>query len=845
MKRVLEEAWHRLRPLPRGWGFWLPVLAVAYLLVLLFLRPVSPFEWDEIQYQRALDRYDVAAHSPHPPGAPLFVASGAILRVLLGDPQWAMQVAAMLLSCIGLIALYRFARHLGGSRWSGVAAAAVCGFAPCFMFHANVGLTDAPAAGMLLAAGLFGALALDRPRLLPVAGVAAALASGIRPQAAPVLVPLGVALLFAAIIRRWWRPLVFGTAAFAITFAAVWLPAILITGVANYRQAVVHHTQYLATAERITHFPTVEFGEVLGFWLVGPLGNTTLAYSFWLLAVTGLLAWWRAGKRLLASLVAAGAVLYVVQGFYTLNVFATGRFFLPALPWLALLVAGNLVWQRSWQRRLAGAVIAAWCVGGVGWGARTYLQRLEPAPVWSALTYVRDHFDPATTRVLFDGAYSPHVDYVLSRAGFRVEALAPEDALAKGDRTERDVVLVRHLPIPGRPVLFHLRWQASKMLQLAFDRYDEATVMGVGEKGPWYSMDWQVRENGRWLVWQSGSIRLTTGEAPLSAVLCPVNKVVEVQQGTKLPWAVEPGECRGVVLLPGQHGRVRVRSSAGSHVLLKPVVFTPLPVGAGAAALREQEEASAMLPGELAYVVPVVAHKAGSRGSFWVTEGSISASGTSGGDLVTAFLPSGFDNAVARFVRLPFEGRRSLSSKDALASLGFLAPGQETSGALLLLWEGRGREALPVVRFRTFDRTRPEPTGEESIVPVLKPSQGLRPGGTARFPEVFVAAGSRVSVGAVGLANVPTEVTFEAGGKSSVAIHVPVFGHAQRPLSFVAGLLDLRATVRGAEKDALVFPYLSLVDGATGHASYLVGAPESPASGTLLLPVGVERRQER
>ncbi|MDD5564037.1 MAG: hypothetical protein PHQ91_10010, partial [Thermoanaerobaculaceae bacterium] len=46
---------------------------LAYGVALWLFRPLTPFEQDEVLFLKALDRYDVALHSPHPPGYPLFV----------------------------------------------------------------------------------------------------------------------------------------------------------------------------------------------------------------------------------------------------------------------------------------------------------------------------------------------------------------------------------------------------------------------------------------------------------------------------------------------------------------------------------------------------------------------------------------------------------------------------------------------------------------------------------------------------------------------------------------------------------------------------------------------------
>ncbi len=47
------------------------LLALAvYGALLWFLRPVAPFEWYEVLAQSAILHYDVASHSPQPPGSP-------------------------------------------------------------------------------------------------------------------------------------------------------------------------------------------------------------------------------------------------------------------------------------------------------------------------------------------------------------------------------------------------------------------------------------------------------------------------------------------------------------------------------------------------------------------------------------------------------------------------------------------------------------------------------------------------------------------------------------------------------------------------------------------------------
>jgi hypothetical protein len=90
-------------------------LLLVYGLLLWVLRPVTPFEWDEVLFLRSLEHVDVLDHSPHPPGFPAYVYWARLVHVALPDPLTAVQVATLLLVLVGLWATYRVVVALGGS----------------------------------------------------------------------------------------------------------------------------------------------------------------------------------------------------------------------------------------------------------------------------------------------------------------------------------------------------------------------------------------------------------------------------------------------------------------------------------------------------------------------------------------------------------------------------------------------------------------------------------------------------------------------------------------------------------------------------------------------------------
>lgn len=46
----------------------------------------GPWEWDETLFARGILNFDLAAHFPHPPGFPGWLAIGHLLTPVVGDP---------------------------------------------------------------------------------------------------------------------------------------------------------------------------------------------------------------------------------------------------------------------------------------------------------------------------------------------------------------------------------------------------------------------------------------------------------------------------------------------------------------------------------------------------------------------------------------------------------------------------------------------------------------------------------------------------------------------------------------------------------------------------------------
>jgi hypothetical protein len=218
-----------------------PVAAAALGLafVALSLATRLPFQdrtlfiSDSVRYALALERYDMTAGRPHPPGNPVYVALIGGLDRLLDDPVTALAVFSALASGVAFLFAYLLARDLAGET-AGWLAAGLLAVSPLFWFFGAVGM---PAAGEA-ALALMVAWMARRARAPVEAGwfwgmtVTLALAFGFRSTFAVLMGPLW---LYAA-WRHPWRRLV-GGAGLIVASAFAWtaLVASLSGGWAAYR----------------------------------------------------------------------------------------------------------------------------------------------------------------------------------------------------------------------------------------------------------------------------------------------------------------------------------------------------------------------------------------------------------------------------------------------------------------------------------------------------------------------------------------------------------------------------------------------------------------------------------
>ena len=219
-------------------------LAMLYLVAHLFFLPRTLEDLDSINFALGVRDFDVAAHQPHPPGYPIFIAlakgSTALLRSLgVQSPEVrGLAIWSALSGALLILVLFALFRELDDSRRRAACAAVVVGCSPLVWFSGlrplsdMTGLVAVAAAQALILSVVFlhGSGRTAAGRRLIAGAFVAGLIVGIRAQSFVLTLPLiAFAMLFPAFAIP-WRQRLLAPVAFAAG-AVVWgVPLLLASG---------------------------------------------------------------------------------------------------------------------------------------------------------------------------------------------------------------------------------------------------------------------------------------------------------------------------------------------------------------------------------------------------------------------------------------------------------------------------------------------------------------------------------------------------------------------------------------------------------------------------------------
>jgi hypothetical protein len=388
-----------------GTALWVFVSRFAFLAN-------GPWEWDETLFARGILNFDLAAHFPHPPGFPGWLAIGHLLTIVVGDPLRALQLASSAFAVAALWVLAALGRRLAPPAVA-VAAALVVLAAPGPWLFSVRGFSSTAASVLALGAAAIavGGLRGQRTTAFTLLVTASFL---VRPNLLPVLAVLWLGVVSAVRpIRRLVPGLVAGGAAVAVS---IFLMARAEGGWNAFIAPFLAHSQ--------RHFSRLagNFGGYGELGLVKGLGGVLPATILFMAAAIGIVVWARRVGRRGAILWAMVLVVAVSQLVWMQNR-TTGRYAVGVQMALAPLIAGAAATLPP-AAGCAGLLLMA---GWLGAGSMPLVeeQHTTQLPAWRAVTHAREEAASSGRTVVVESELHPFASYLWHLLEWRGEPTPP------------------------------------------------------------------------------------------------------------------------------------------------------------------------------------------------------------------------------------------------------------------------------------------------------------------------------------------------------------------------------------------------------------------------------------
>jgi len=430
------------------------------------------WDWDEAQFILALRHFDIAAHHPHPPGFPLFIAAGKALLLLGFDEFHALQALSFVAAVAIVPAMTSFALAAGADFLTSFLAALILAFFPNVWFYGGTALSDVPSMTLIV----FALALLLRARAS--GGIALGIAAGVRPQ--------NLLIGAAPIVQR--RAFVAALITGAIVFVTYASTAWATGGWHVFLDALHTHQAYLARLDAWTSPTRPPLTHLVDDFFIRPYRAQLINI---LTTVLVLIAVVRHRKHVLVALAAFAP--FCLAAWLMLDRFSASRFSVGYAPLFALLAAECLaILTPRWQAIAGGTYIALMIV----W-------------IWPALRVVHTTISPPVSAANWLRANAHRELYVDPRMAAFADALLP-------DFTRRTMLWSAQ---PGDYLLadrsgaITFRRPHGHLWKLARQRYFETSVSPAQSPfqfgDGWYAQEFSPGDTWRWMK-QRSETRIVT-----------------------------------------------------------------------------------------------------------------------------------------------------------------------------------------------------------------------------------------------------------------------------------------------------------------------------------------------
>jgi hypothetical protein len=371
------------------------------------------WDWDEALFCLGMRSYDVTAHHPHPPGFPVYIALGRIVRTVVPSDFRALQAVNLIAAMLVFPAIFFLARELRLPFVTATIAGALCAFFPNVWLFGGGAFSDIPSLVLVVFAVAFLFRGCRDANAYLIGAALLALAAGIRPQNFLIgLAPGLLATWYRA--RAAWRDVAFAALVGAITVTVAFGGAIAATGGTKpYFDAAKEHAEYITHVDSFRSANRPPLWRLVDRFFIKQYESLALSFItsiFVVVAIAGATASRDRGIGWLAlSFGPFAIVAWMMLDRYSINRFSIGY-----CPLFAILAADGIRrLTRKWPRLepLVGVALIAsffiWTLPALA------IVRNTVAPSVLAVEAVAQHLDSRTSELFVARDMDPFFQYLL------------------------------------------------------------------------------------------------------------------------------------------------------------------------------------------------------------------------------------------------------------------------------------------------------------------------------------------------------------------------------------------------------------------------------------------------
>lgn len=455
---------------------------------------LTPWDWDEGQFMSALRHYDVTAHSPHPPGFPLFIGIAKLLMLAGLSSFRALQTIDVIAAMAIVPAMFFLAREARAAFSVALTAALFLAFFPNVWFYGGTAFSDVPAMVLVIVACALLLRGARSDAAFIGGAIALGLSAAIRPQN---LVIGAVPFLIAAVRRRSMGAIVTGgLAVIAMTVLAYGVAAHLSGGWPAYRETLQAHQQYITQTDSFRNPNRPPLHRLIDDFFFWPYRALPINIAVALLMMIGL-----AMRRPASLAIFCAFAPFCLFAWLFLDHFSASRFSIGYAPLIALLAAEGAFAFRTRAGIAISAIVAGMMIVWTLPPLTTV--RTSESPSFAAMRTIRARFPPQQTIVDVDGPMVAFADAMLPDYEWRTIADAVPIATF-GDA--RAVVFARE-GISIDPAAMRFQRTPGHLWWLARQRYFDVSVTPVAR--PQFGTGWYDEESDHGQMWRWMSRRAT------------------------------------------------------------------------------------------------------------------------------------------------------------------------------------------------------------------------------------------------------------------------------------------------------------------------------------------------